>query len=184
MTAEPQEPPRYILTVLGQDRPGIVASVARALADADCNIEHSSMTLLGTAFVMLLVVTIPQGRENAFRTGLVGVTAVDDLLLHVDPLPTGGLHQTTDGEPYTLSLHGADHPGIVAAVAGLLADQRVNIVDLSTRLMQGQVPVYVMTMDLIVPETVDPADLDARLQRLSAEIDCAITLTREETLTL
>lgn len=175
---------RYILTAIGQDRPGIVATVAKALTDAECNIEHSSMTRLGDAFVILLVVTIPQGAERAFRTGLVGVTAVDDLLFHIDPFPSGALHRPTDGESYTLSLHGADHPGIVAAVTGLLAAQGVNIVDLATNVVQGQIPVYVMTMELVVPSAADATDLDARLQRLSAEIDCAITLTHEELLTL
>lgn len=174
----------YILTAIGQDRPGIVATVAKALADAECNIEHSSMTSLGDAFVILLVVTIPEGAERAFRTGLVGVTAVDDLLFHIDPFPSGDLHRPTDGEPYTLSLHGADHPGIVAAVTGLLSAEGINIVDLATNVVQGQVPVYVMTMELVVPLTVDATDLDARLQQLSGEIDCAITLTYQETLTL
>jgi glycine cleavage system transcriptional repressor len=176
---------RYVLTLIGQDRPGIVAAVSRVLADAGCNIEQSSMALLGGVFVVLLVVSVPHGAERALRVGLVGMTTMEGFLTHVDPYPDEpSLRQTVEGEPYSLSLHGADHPGIVADVTGLLAAHGVNIVDLSTELIQGRVPVYVMTMDLILPPAVDPADLDRRLQDLSRRIDCAITLRRVESITL
>ena len=36
------------------------------------------------------------------------------------------------GEPWHLSVYGADRPGIVHRVTRLLADRRVNVVDLST----------------------------------------------------
>ena len=49
--------PRYVLNVLGQDRPGIVAAVSRAMTDAGCNIEDSSMTMLRGAFAMIMIIT-------------------------------------------------------------------------------------------------------------------------------
>ena len=185
MTQAQQQQPRYVLNILGQDRPGIVAAVSRALTDAGCNIEDSSMTMLRGVFAMILLITVPQGSENSLRTALVGVTAMEGLTVHLDPYPEDdeGLGRTTEGEAYSLSVHGADHPGIVSAVTGLLAKEGLNVVDLSTRVIQGQVPVYVMTIDLVTPASVDAHDLNTRLQRLASEIDCAISFRRVETLT-
>ena len=46
------------VTVLGHDRPGIVADVTRALADLHGNLEDSTMTLLRGHFVMVLLLSL------------------------------------------------------------------------------------------------------------------------------
>ena len=38
--------PRFAISIFGRDRPGIVAAVTRVLADAGCNLEDTSMTIL------------------------------------------------------------------------------------------------------------------------------------------
>ena len=50
-----------------------------------------------------------------------------------------------------VSVHGADHPGILAAVTRVLAEAGVNVCDLQTRLAQS---LYVMVMDVAVPPGV------------------------------
>ncbi len=70
-----------------------------------------------------------------------------------------------------VSVHGADHTGIVAAVTRVLADAGVNVCDLQTRLAGA---LYVMFMDVAVPPGVD--DLDERLQAVATEQDVTITL--------
>lgn len=176
-------PARYVLSVLGRDRPGIVAAVSRLLADAGCNIEDSSMTILRGAFAMLLVIHAPSRSDRDLRSRLQELAASAGLVVHLDAYPPGQ-EQKTEGEPYTISVHGADHPGIVAAVTALLAEHRVNIVDLSTRIVQGRVPVYVMVMEVILPPGVRPKRIEAQLRKLSAEIACDISFTPVETMDL
>ena len=48
----------YAVTVVGHDRPGIVADVTGALATHGGNIEDSSMTLLRGYFAWTLVVAL------------------------------------------------------------------------------------------------------------------------------
>ena len=48
--------PLLAVTVLGHDRPGIIADVTGALAELGGNLEDSSMTLLRGHFAMTLVV--------------------------------------------------------------------------------------------------------------------------------
>ena len=49
---------RAIITVLGSDRPGIVAAVASTLADHDINILDISQTILQDIFTMTMLVDL------------------------------------------------------------------------------------------------------------------------------
>jgi glycine cleavage system transcriptional repressor len=47
----------FALSAIGRDRPGIVADLAELIYECDCNLEDSSMTLLGSEFAVLLLLT-------------------------------------------------------------------------------------------------------------------------------
>lgn len=47
-----------IITVIGKDRPGLVAGISRVLADHQVNIEDISQTILQDMFSMILIVDI------------------------------------------------------------------------------------------------------------------------------
>ena len=65
-----------VLTVLGEDRVGIVAAVSAVLAEANTNIEDIRQTILGHIFSMTMLVTIDEERgtfdEVQKRLALVG----------------------------------------------------------------------------------------------------------------
>lgn len=70
---------RAIITVLGSDRPGIVAAVAGALSEREANILDISQTILQGIFTMTMLVELPaaadafqriQGRLDALGTEL------------------------------------------------------------------------------------------------------------------
>ena len=46
----------FALSVVGRDRPGIVAEVSRVLFELGCNIEDSTCTILSGQFAMILVI--------------------------------------------------------------------------------------------------------------------------------
>jgi ACT domain-containing protein len=46
---------RVIVTVVGQDRTGIIAETSRVLADAGVNIVDISQTIMGEFFVMIMM---------------------------------------------------------------------------------------------------------------------------------
>src|SRR6478736_6245787 len=66
------------VTVLGHDRPGIIATATSALADLGGNLEDSSMTLLRGHFAMTLVVS-SDADQPTVRTALVDAFDVTDL---------------------------------------------------------------------------------------------------------
>ncbi len=49
---------RAIITVIGQDRVGIIATVSRVLADANANILDISQTILQDYFTMMMLVDL------------------------------------------------------------------------------------------------------------------------------
>lgn len=49
---------KIIITVIGNDKPGIIAKVSTALADSQVNIEDISQTLMQDKFTMLMLCDI------------------------------------------------------------------------------------------------------------------------------
>ena len=159
------------VSAIGADRPGIVAAVTKVLVDVGCNLEDTSMTILRGHFSMMLVVTGPTSAaalEGALRP------AAESLELLVTVREISAEPDVATGLPYVISIHGADHPGIVHRVAQMLAEHGVNITDLSTRLLSGGV--YAMVLEVDVPESVDLIVFTDAVQAVAAELDVAATM--------
>ena len=54
----------YMLTVVGKDKPGIVASISEVLFDAGCNFGEASMSRLGGNFTIMLMVQYEGGMQH------------------------------------------------------------------------------------------------------------------------
>ncbi len=55
---------KAILSVLGEDRVGIVAAISAALASAGANIEDIRQTILSGMFSMTMLVTVDEDAES------------------------------------------------------------------------------------------------------------------------
>lgn len=165
------------ISAIGSDRPGIVAGVTGVLVDRGCNLEDTSMSILRGHFAMMLVVATPPGLSVASLEEALAGTANDfGLVVVVRPL-SDAVGLPSGGTPCTVSVHGADRPGIVHRVTSLLAELAVNVVDLSTRVIGEEAhPVYAMFLDVTVPDEVGPAGLAARLAALADELGVSCTV--------
>jgi predicted amino acid-binding ACT domain protein len=107
-----------------------------------------------------------------------------DLVVAVRPLkdaaPGSGSGSVEDSDALTVSVHGADRPGIVHAVADALAGGGGNVVDLSTQLVgdPGQ-PVYVLTLRAAVPAGSADVVADA-VMRTASELGVHCTVWRDD----
>lgn len=172
----------FAITAVGADRPGIVAAVTGAFAEHGCNLEDSSMTILRGQFAMMLVLDAPAEVDAAdLEVALAGPAAELDLVVTVRPAPEAPDGDDPDQAPWTLSVYGADHPGIVHGVASLLAAHSVNIVDLSTRMVgTPDSPVYTMVLEVTLPLGADPADLERALVATAGELGVTCRLHPSE----
>lgn len=162
---------RFAVTAVGVDRPGIVAAVTGTLADLECNLEDTAMAILGGHFTMMMLVSAPADlAADALEAALAPATdefSLDLTVRGVDPATLA----PSEGELWTVNVRGADHPGIVHGITNALAADGVNIVDLDTRVIDGDGgPVYVMVIDVTVPPGTDGAAFTRRLQRVGDEL--------------
>jgi glycine cleavage system transcriptional repressor len=152
------------ITVITQDRPGIIARITEALAGLEMNLTDSSMTVLRGQLAMTLICAGPTDLEQV--RAAMATTAGDDLIIHVHPVlevaaPAAG------GSSYLLTVHGADHLGIVAALTEVIAAAGGNITDLSTHLA-GKL--YALTAEVDLPAGADAAGLQAGIDRAAAAL--------------
>jgi len=158
------------VTVVGHDRPGIIASAAAILAEAGMNLEDSSMTLLRGHFAMTLICA---GKTSAAEVEAALLPLVNDSLdVTVRELPEEA-DQPSLGEPYLVTVHGADRLGIVARLAGVIAAAGGNITDLTTRLSNG---LYVLVAEVDLPVAADVDELRSEITRVAADLGVEATL--------
>ncbi|MFA7097493.1 MAG: ACT domain-containing protein [Gammaproteobacteria bacterium] len=135
----------YMLTLVGADRPGIVAKVSKALYEGGCNLGEASMARLGGNFAIMLMVQF-EGTAHALRDLVAPVSDSLGLHLHVDRIE-GELHRHLLPD-VRISVFGADRAGIVAQVTGALAEAGLNILDLESDVGGTQEqPIYIMHIE-------------------------------------
>jgi glycine cleavage system transcriptional repressor len=154
--------PLLAVAALGPDSPGIIAALTEVLFAGGGNLEDASMHQLSGQFAMTLVVNVP-GDADAVRASLSPLGERLQLMVSVREVSPGDSGPA--GESYVVSVHGADRPGIVHRVTGVIAEAGGNIADLSTRLA-GELYVLVAEVDLVG----DPAPLANALAALGAEL--------------
>lgn len=150
-----------MLTLVGRDRPGIVAGVTRALYDAGMTLGEASMMRIGGNFTIMLMVS--GGPTEAAVADVVGPVVRDmGLHVHVVPMDEGGLHRHKIPN-FQVRVTGADRAGIVAQVTGALAEAGFNILELESDVAGTEVrPVYIMNI---------AGYADADLEALQAALD-------------
>lgn len=154
----------YAITVIAQDRPGIIARVTEALAAEQLNLADSSMTVLRGQLAMTLICT--GGAELERVRAAMTIAAADDLIIHVH-LVDGTGTATSSGPSYLLTVHGADRLGIVATLAEVLAAAGGNISDLSTQLA-GEL--YALTAEVDLAARTDVEQLRTKINTAAAEL--------------
>ncbi|HET8603336.1 MAG TPA: ACT domain-containing protein [Marmoricola sp.] len=164
----------HAITVLGRDRPGIIAETTAALAGLGLNLEDSSMTLLRGQFAMTLV-TAGEAPAGAIEAALEPLTADGALAVSVREAAAG--HAPPAAATYLLSVHGGDRPGIVSAVTAEVARVGGNITDLTTRLAGD---LYVLTAECSFPPETDLAALGSAIQQVAERLGVGATLREVE----
>jgi glycine cleavage system transcriptional repressor len=161
------------VTAFGADRPGIVAGLTEALFEAGANLEDVASTILRGHFAMMLVVDAP---EPAERLAVRLTEAMEPLGVSVTVRNVGAGRPERAQPTHSLSVYGADRPGIVAGVARTLADAGVNITDLTCRRVgdPGR-EVYAMLGEVAVPPDADPGRLGDALRTLGGELSVDVT---------
>lgn len=170
----------FALSVVGRDRPGIVAALTKVLLEQQINIEDSRMVILRGRLAMTLIIGAPGAVEEATLQRRIAA-AGDELALDAvalseiqqfDPAP-----QTTAAPSHVVSVYGIDHPGIVHAVTHALAQRQWNITDLETRVLdETEVrPLYALVLEVSLTDGASTEDLRRAMESVGDEQGVEIT---------
>jgi glycine cleavage system transcriptional repressor len=145
-----------VFTAVGPDRPGLVNEVSSFIHDAGANLEDSRMAILGGEFALILLLSCPG--EAAERIKQSGSRLERELGLRCILKETSTPGTLRDYLLYKIRVTGVDRPGIVHAIAAILAGRGVNLASLESRVSyapQSGTPMFVLEADLQVPAQLD-----------------------------
>ncbi len=167
-----------VLTVIGDDRAGLVDALAGPIARHGGNWDRSHMARLAGKFAGIVVVSVPDERINELTADLGTLTAHGLLDVTVAIASTDG--PGDHDELLTLHLIGQDRRGIIREVASALAQRNVSIEELETSAssapMSGEL-LFEATATLRVPAETDPADLRSTLEAIANELMVDLEVT-------
>jgi glycine cleavage system transcriptional repressor len=165
---------RRLLTFTGVDRPGLIAAIARMLANLGADIEDISMTRLSGNFALMLL-------ERGADTSQLAIACESlaqqlGLRCHIDEAVEESEHR----EPNIfVSAVGPNRVGIVATIAEVLARHGVNIVEMTTHLLERTtVPVYLVRLEAVAD--CDLLELEQELAAAGKEIGVEVRLEQIE----
>lgn len=167
---------KTVISVLGYDKPGIIASVSRILSDHRCNIEDVSQTILQSEFVGVFVVTRPDDLDEAdLLRDLTSKLEPMGLSVVVKPMVRQQEWVPPPSEPFIITTTGPDRIGLVAGITEVMARHRINISNLKAVFRGGDEPMRnIMIYEVDIPLETDHhafrSDLCERAQELGLEI--------------
>ena len=173
---------KYIITILGKDRPGIIAAVTQALFEREFNIEEVRQTILQGEFSGNFIVQGPDiPHSEDLKLSILAATRFMELNCHIKPLETASSSSSTgDVEHYIISTRGPDCKGLVAQVASILANFNVNVTQLQAIFRGGNEPLdNVMVYEVDVPRAVDIGILRGELRERARHLNLEISFQHQ-----
>lgn len=171
--------PRLVLTVIGDDRAGLVSALSAVVTDHGGNWEQSQLAELAGKFAGIVVVSVASESEGELTAALHSL----DGLLEVTPHP--GAEQapapgssvpaagSTGHHRLTLDLLGTDRPGIVREVTAVLSQHDLLIETMTTGTREAPMAggvLFEAQVVVQVPAGADTAPLRAELEKVAGEL--------------
>ena len=169
-----------VLTVIGDDRSGLVSALSGVVTDKGGSWERSHMARLAGKFAGILVVAVPDDR-------------VEEFLKDLAPLQTQGLLEiraergddgSAGGDAVRLSLEvvGADRPGIVHTISRALTAKDVGIEELQTATREAPMAggmLFEVTATLLAPAGTSADELRPLLEDIADELMVDLALSAD-----
>ena len=164
----------YVLNVMADDRPGIVAAVAGAVAKLGGSIDECSQTVLNGYFTLIMIVSLPGPTGPAT---LADTVRSAERNLQVMACPFAELPSPAPGaEKFVITAFGHDQPGIVLRFSQYLAGKDINITDFYADRKHAD---FVLISQVEIPPQWDLALLQADLEELGNEMGFTVRLQHE-----
>ena len=168
----------YVLDVMSDDHPGIVAAVTNAVESLGGNIDSCSQTVLGGYFTLIMIVSLPDPIEPEQLADKVRGDASlgSGYQVMARPALSADTSAGEESDRFVITAFGADQPGIVRRFSQYLAGRDVNIVDLYGDRTGEE---FVLIGQVEVPKRWDIRMLQADLEQMGDELGFTVKLQHE-----
>ncbi len=163
-----------VLTVIGDDRAGLVNALADVVTAHGGNWERSQLAELAGKFAGIVLVRVPDERADELASALEPLSGLLEVSLHA-----GSEEPAEAAQHIQVDLVGNDHPGIVRDVSGVLSRHGISIEKLITETRDAPMAggrLFEAHLTAPVSADQDLGGLQADLERLATEIVVDITV--------
>ncbi len=176
---------KLIITILGKDRPGIIAAVSNILFNQECNIENVHQMVLRNEFASFFIIEPPHNKDiHRITKDLENDLDGTGLHINVNPLDTdgngckNGNGQNSDSDDiFIVTTIGPDKKGLVARITEIFARYQVNVTNLQAVFKGGDNPkANIMCYEIAITTKVNQADLFKDLRAKTRELGLDVSI--------
>jgi glycine cleavage system regulatory protein len=161
-----------VLTLIGEDKPGLVESLAQIVSDNHGNWLESDMSRLAGQFAGILRISVEEASVDSLVSALEALTPKMQLVV------VRSSHQEEEGgtskrRGVKLSLVANDRPGIIRDISRILSQLHVNVDDLETACREAPMAsgtLFHAKALLHLPESQSIDDLREALEQLADDL--------------
>lgn len=165
-----------VLSVVGDDRAGLVSTLAQNVAAHGGNWERSELAELAGAFAGIVLVSISDDRVSALTEALAQLDGLLRVTVHagttLEPVPAG--------RPLSFTVLGNDRPGIVREVTAAIAAHALSIDSFRSRTIDAPMAggtLFEATVSVSVPREADAVAITSALEELAGEIQVDLVVS-------
>lgn len=161
-----------LVSVLGEDRPGLLSEIARIVLDCGCTITDGRMSVLSGECSLVLSVNGNWNTLAKLETQLKKMEQSQNLLI---ASKRSQERQTQEaGLPYSVEVVAPDQPGIVYRLTGFFASRNINIEEMISRGYSAPhtgAPMAIINMVIALPNSTHIALLRDEFMDLCDEFN-------------
>jgi glycine cleavage system transcriptional repressor len=173
-------PKRFVITLTGSDRIGLVEHVTELILECGGDVQASRMARLGGEFAMLFLVSVPDANTGQLSGNMENLAA-EGFKLSLTETEWGVAARRKDWLPYLIEVRGANHEGIIHEIAAHLSEQGINIESLDTDVVPAPMsgaPLFTMEAIVVAPPDLPrhrwQDELEEAADRLNVELEVSL----------
>ena len=166
----------YIITFIGEDRPGLVEQLSSVIENNRGNWLESRLSQLGGKFTGLILVSLPDDSGTVLEADLKALSS-SGLSVRVTAIVGSAI--SAPGRDITLSVMGPDRLGIVREISRALADRQINVVEMDSHVSSAPMSaesIFTARIDAQIPDSTDMDDLSDTLDEIANKMTLEIDL--------
>jgi glycine cleavage system regulatory protein len=161
---------QLVITILGDDRAGLVDALSGAISRHGGNWERSQMIELAGKFAGVVLVKIAPSKADALRAELDQIEASGLLNIELETATVEADDATK--HQFDVEITGQDYPGIVYEISHALAQNGVNLEEFSSEVVPAPMGGEMFKASAVVkaPESTELADLQDIIEAVATDL--------------